>query len=190
MIICSVGGCSNKHKGHGYCNKHLLRLRNNGDPLVTKRVTNGSSDLERLLFYGWTVQSNGCWTWNGQRIRSDYGRIIALGGKAKFAHRAAYEVWVGPIPDGKILRHKCDNPPCINPEHLDVGTYQDNSNDMINRKRWSGNGHITQHDADTIRVYLSAGRDVKSLAVEFGISRASIYDIKKLRTWTKHVTDE
>jgi hypothetical protein len=71
-----------------------------------------------------------CWEWRGRSSPKGYGRWGEF-----LAHRVAYELVKGPIPSGLIVRHKCDNPPCCNPRHLEVGTYADNSADCVARGR-------------------------------------------------------
>lgn len=76
-----------------------------------------------------------CWPWKASTCEG-YGQFRHEGGK-KYAHVAAYEEEHGPVPEGQIVRHTCDNRPCCNPGHLQAGTYQDNVDDMISR----GRGH-------------------------------------------------
>ncbi|WP_341856406.1 HNH endonuclease signature motif containing protein [Brachybacterium sp. GPGPB12] len=76
-----------------------------------------------------------CLVWIGSRDLSGYGRVKAEGLPPRGAHRAAWELANGQIPDGLVVRHKCDNPPCVRLEHLELGTAQDNVNDMIARGR-------------------------------------------------------
>jgi hypothetical protein len=73
-----------------------------------------------------------CWEWRGAGNASGYGRWGGM-----MAHRVAYELVNGPIPDRLIVRHKCDNPACCNPKHLEVGTHADNSADCLARDRFS-----------------------------------------------------
>jgi hypothetical protein len=74
--------------------------------------------------------AEGCWGWRRRSKRGDYGMIRGIP-----AHRLSYEIHVGPIPEGMIVRHICDNPPCTRPDHLLVGTAADNVADMIERER-------------------------------------------------------
>lgn len=76
----------------------------------------------------------GCWEWQGYRLPLGYGQI-GVRKKVVLTHRLAWELTHGPIPDGLVVRHKCDNPPCCNPDHLELGTQQDNVNDAIERNR-------------------------------------------------------
>jgi hypothetical protein len=122
---------------NGYCRRHALNLRLTGNPIPHKEWP-----LEdRLRDVGWTVTESGCWEWNGKRTgrtpETSYGIFNAkrLGYDGARATRAMYECFVGSIPEGMQIRHKCDNPPCVNPEHLIPGTAADNSRDMVERRR-------------------------------------------------------
>lgn len=81
----------------------------------------------------------GCWVWTGKRSREGYGRF-SLDGRLVNAHRWSWERAVGPIPNGLLVCHHCDNPPCVNPEHLFVGTIQDNTRDMLAKGRGNTRG--------------------------------------------------
>lgn len=72
----------------------------------------------------------GCWIWIANRVGNGYGQINLRGGKKRLVHRVLWEILRGPIPQGMILCHKCDKPSCCNPDHLFIGTYKDNSDDM------------------------------------------------------------
>lgn len=87
---------------------------------------------------------NGCWVWIGDRVRGPhrYGRLWT-NRRPKLAHRISWEIHVGPIPSGALVCHHCDNPPCVNPEHLFLGTDRDNNHDMIAKGRARHPKHTT-----------------------------------------------
>lgn len=76
--------------------------------------------------------NTGCWLWMGPHRVDGYG---VFGGMTKLAHRLSYEAFVGPIRFGGVVMHMCDNPTCVNPAHLRVGTQKDNVHDMIAKGR-------------------------------------------------------
>lgn len=134
---CSVGGCTKKPQRRGMCNTHYRKgLRLNEIPRVRSRLPREATLPERLQLVGWDVSEKGCWLWRGIiEVASGYGAIHDQSGKKHVAHRASYEAWVGPIPEGNIVRHKCDVRSCMNPDHLEVGTQADNMRDMSIRGR-------------------------------------------------------
>jgi len=81
-----------------------------------------------------SADPDACWEWTGARTRGGYGHIGA-GRRTLKAHRVAWEIANGPIPDGMVVRHKCNNPPCVRPLHLELGTHADNNRDMAARCR-------------------------------------------------------
>lgn len=123
-----------------------------------------------------------CWEWQGRSNRAGYGRFVG-----KMAHRFAYTFFNGPIPEGLIVRHRCDNPKCCNPAHLEVGTHQDNSDDKVKRGRASvgakhGRTRLTLDQA----IYIRTNPDKKTLAVlakEFGIAESTASYVRSGRSW-------
>jgi len=100
----------------------------------------GANLKERLLARNREDQNTGCWIWIGTRTPAGYGRLTISngksGGKSHDAHRLSWQVFRGDIPEGMCVLHKCDNPACINPEHLFLGTFKDNMQDCIKKGRW------------------------------------------------------
>lgn len=139
----------------------------------------------------------GCWEWQGARFGSGYGQFYAgrdSAGKRMniHAHRFAYELRHGAIPDGLHVLHHCDNPPCVNPDHLFVGTRSDNMQDMFvkGRGRPAGKAQLTTDEVDAIRAALQAGEQAKKLAREFGVSIGLICAIGRGEVWQFHTPEK
>lgn len=81
---------------------------------------------------------SGCWEWQAQRDADGYGRFMGLGKKMGLAHRFAFSTFVAPIPPSLCVLHDCDNPPCVRPDHLKLGTHADNVRDKIAKGRSRG----------------------------------------------------
>lgn len=145
---------------------------------------------------------NGCWVYKGARDRRGYGRPGRLtGGKNGrfYAHRRAYEIYIGPIPAGMLILHRCDNPPCCNPDHLFLGTDADNTADKIRKGRSGCDGERNVHaklTEDAARVVKAEYRfwregsikrsNAKELASRYGVCTGVITAIIARRTW-KHI---
>jgi len=107
-------------------------------------------------------------------------------------HRFIYEKFKGSIPKGKIIRHKCDIRNCINPEHLELGTYYDNIQDMVKRNRQAkgeriGVSKLTERQVREIKKELGNGSKPAQIYKKYGVTYRNIYDIKNGKIW-KHVT--
>jgi len=97
-------------------------------------------DIDRFLSKIDKTAPDGCWLWTAGKfspVRHGFGRYGAfwVGGKMRYAHRVAWEIFIGDIPSDMNVLHSCDNPPCCNPEHLFLGTQLDNVRDMISKGR-------------------------------------------------------
>lgn len=95
----------------------------------------------RLVRIGWDVGPTGCWIWRGAKKPTGYGFLGVTkenGRKSTVgAHVVSYQHHIGPVPDGMFVLHRCDNPPCVNPRHLWIGTQRDNMRDMVQKGRGS-----------------------------------------------------
>lgn len=80
------------------------------------------------------INANGCWVWTGSTGGIGYG-VLSINGKPEYVHRLAYRLLKGGVQRYKFVLHRCDNPPCFNPEHLFLGTALDNVKDMIKKGR-------------------------------------------------------
>lgn len=135
-----------------------------------------------------TAGPGGCWPWIGGVDDKGYG-VVRRPGDARqvIASRAAYELMHGAIPAGLIVRHQCDNPPCVNPAHLALGTHKDNSDDKLSRGRgkWAkgeevGSARLTAEQAAAIR---ASPLPLRQLAAQYGMTYGHIGKIKRGELW-------
>lgn len=134
-----------------------------------------------------------CWKWNAYCNDYGYG-IFNLDDKHIKAHRFIYECYNGPVPAGLFVCHKCDNPPCCNPEHLFLGTDQDNKQDMIQKNRQAfgtANGMSKLNDETIIEILenIRNGKytSLQQLCTVYSIAESPIRDMFNRKLW-KHVT--
>ena len=135
-----------------------------------------------------------CWPWKAGGNGNGYGRFALLG-TLQYAHRQAFIEAGGKIPHGMIVRHKCDNPVCCNPSHLEIGTMADNSQDAVRRGRFAnrrtprGEGHgmatITADEVRELRSEFSISRrgDVQKAAEKIGLSHSQTRRILEGSSW-------
>ena len=146
-----------------------------------------------------TKDPSGCWVWTGARSKAGYGqiRVDGKGGKAIYAHRYIWGLLNGVIPAGMDICHKCDNPPCVNPAHLFLGTEEDNMQDMMEKgrygeRKWTGHpGEKNPHHKLTAKQVVKIKEALrknepgttKKLAAEYGVAYTTIYSIKRGDNW-------
>ena len=121
-------------------------------------------------------EATGCHNWTKSLNSKGYGRI-KINGTRKLVHRVSYELHSGPIPEGLFVLHRCDNRKCCNPEHLSVGTNQDNMDDKVAKGRWAGNAILTLEKVKEIRQKYIETTTYKELAIEYGVHYNTIYAI-------------
>lgn len=141
-----------------------------------------------LIDYFWArvAKSSNCWIWRGSFFSNGYGSIPTkkLKGKASLAHRISWELANGPIQNGKLVLHKCDNPACVRPSHLFIGTHSDNYADAKSKNRIrygtspgvkSGNSKFTMRDIEKIRRLAADGKlTAVEIANSFGVNPRTI----------------
>lgn len=138
----------------------------------------------------YSISATGCWEYTGTRDRDGYGVFTHTRNKQVRAHRAAFEFHVGQITDGQMVCHSCDNPSCINPDHLFLGSAFENTKDMIGKGRKTslcGERHplakLTESDVCEIRELRSDGHSLKAIAFKFGITFQTVSEIHHHKTW-------
>ena len=182
--------------------------------LITRLKEGEGTDREAAFKSRFTINADGCWIWSGAKVPgsrpgSDRG-AFCFNGKNMLAHRASYEMYIGPIPTGLFVCHRCDVPSCVNPAHLFVGTHMDNMMDMVAKGRafaqrdrdgasragtkgglrnnWSqgennARAKITREDAVAIREKLKSGVSKYRLARIYAISERTIGRIRDREIW-------
>lgn len=159
-----------KSIGRKLCRLCYNRHRKAGTLSRFDKLTPADTFLTRV------EKTSSCWLWLGARNQYGYG-IVLLPGEVKVrAHRFAHELFCGPIPEGMVVRHVCDNPPCVNPAHLELGTKAENNRDTAIRRRhhygrdhW--NGRLTE--GDVLEILTSPMRNCE-LARKFGVDPSHI----------------
>lgn len=148
-------------------------------------------------FMGWvdTRTNTGCWEWSLSRStkRGGYGQKRLSDGKVCKAHRLAWMIFKGPIRPGEFVCHRCDNPPCCNPDHLFLGSPRDNVLDAISKGRAfvpmsepgekNPSAKLRTIDVIEARRLVKAGHSLRVVAEKFGVTKQAIWRIKKGQTW-------
>ena len=159
---------------------------------ILSRLEN--KDIDRFLLKVDKKGNDDCWEWKASRDKYGYGRLTLKGVSLK-AHRVAWTINNKiEIPQGLHVLHKCDNPPCCNPNHLFLGDARDNSIDMVEKGRGktsdqtgeaNGNSKLTESDVVEIRRLYSSGQyTYKELASQFNVHFDLIGRIVKRKNWT------
>ncbi len=134
-------------------------------------------------FWSKVIRGEDCWEWVAARTQAGYGRFSAH----DYAHRYSWELHNGPIPEGMFVCHRCDNPPCVRPDHLFVGTARDNVHDAVAKGRFlhgetSTSSKLTTADVIDIR-HRVARESISDIARRFGVERSHIRSIVAGRRW-------
>ncbi len=152
-------------------------------------------DLRTAFMKSFTTPEEGCWEWMRNKYKQGYGQITSFQ-KSYLAHRLAWEYAFGSIPDGMFVCHKCDNPSCVRPDHLFLGTPLTNMRDKISKGRSvvkSGtalaSAKLTEDAVRHIRLTYRRripGHTAKELAAKFGVSASVVAMVAARQAW-KHV---
>lgn len=189
MKVCSLDGCESSVHARGWCNKHYRRWFNGAD-MHKETFRTGETREERFSSFVEITTTDECIEWpTRSREKRGYG-WFTFQRKSQRAHRASCEIHKGPIPSGMVIRHKCDNPPCVNPAHLETGTQAANIGDAVRRGRIARGetprrSKLTEAQVLEIRD-LSKTQTSASIASAYGISPPNVRSIVSRKTW-RHI---
>ena len=161
-------------------------------PVYIKQFKQSDVSGHHARFWAKVDKSGDCWEWTAGKDVGGYGSFYLSGSSIK-AHRIAYTITVGDIPDGMCVLHTCDNPPCVQPDHLFIGTYMDNYHDMKAkgrvykgyRQHGESHTHAKLTEKDVIEIRASSDPQ-RAMARRFGVSDMAISKIKLRKSW-KHI---
>lgn len=146
---------------------------------IVSTVTGPRGGIDPAVRFWRNVRkTEGCWLWTGKRADGRYG-MFKLGAKSMHPSRAVYILTHGPIVDASLqVCHRCDNPPCVRPDHLFLGTAKENMADAMAKGRLRGGvPKVTDEQRAEIRQRRMIGDSLTTLATEFRVSRAAIVKI-------------
>jgi hypothetical protein len=184
MKSCSI--CGGSYYAKGLCKSHYwMKARRDKNPTNSLYL----SPQQRLDKHSVPIPECGCFVWTGTLSKRGYGKID-VNGISYRAHRLAYELAYGPIPDGMVICHRCDNRACVNPAHLFLGTHADNIADRDKKGRnrqlfGAEQGHAKLTDADVLNIRADQRTHVE-IAKDYGVTWRNIGRIKRGETW-KHL---
>jgi len=183
-VYCRMEGCGIRAEAHQLCHKHYARLKYKGSVELDYKPT------AEERFWAKVDKTGDCWLWTGITNNKGYG-MIGVERKHVLAHRFSLSLILGKMPDKQVL-HKCDNPRCVNPDHLWEGTIQDNCRDKIAKGRhvWgsrSFNTTLTEADvAEIKRLLKTTNLFQREIAERLNTTTAVVCAINLGKTW-KHV---
>ena len=187
-IIFSIEMVKAILEGRRSSNKRIY-LKKGEDSLCPNHLFN-------RLINGTTLNNKtGCWEWQKSKNNHGYG-TLTVNRKRVYAHRLSYTLFVGEILDGSYVLHECDNPCCINPEHLHIGTQSLNMKECYGRGRSkikplslpgekNGQAKLKISDVELIRLQLAQGVTQAIIAKRFGVSQSQISNIKRGLQWNE-----
>lgn len=184
---CSVSGCGRETTSRGWCAKHYRQWLRTGEPVARQY---GPPKTIWDLLARTTRTATGCFEWQGARHGKGYGHVV-FRGKTWKAHRVAYTLAVGEIMPGLVVAHRCDNPACVRPDHLWVGTQGDNIRDSVRKGRFRpAVRHPVKLDVRKARelrklwsVSEKTAAVLRMLAVDYGVSVDTVRRVVAGRSW-------
>lgn len=190
---CSVPDCGKPLRRNSMCDTHAQRLKRTGTTDAPKRLTFAERFWSKVDRRG----PDECWLWTAALNEHGYGVMRPdtkrRNGPTVKAHRVSLQL-TGVEIDGLYVLHSCDNPPCVNPNHLSTGTAAENTADMVSKGRGAQGSQrrtnkLVEAQIPEIRARAAAGELQKVLAADYGVSRPTISRVVNRLGWL-HVPDE
>lgn len=138
----------------------------------------------KCRFLSYVKKTDSCWLWIGAKNRRGYGKMCFEGNLHATTHRVSYQIFKGPITEDMFVCHSCDNPSCVNPDHLWLGTPQDNKTDQLEK----GRGGFKLKSKDVLEIRRLHATSIRSVTIArlFDVSQSAISNIINRRVW-KHI---
>lgn len=197
-LACSRAYRAPKPRACAHCGEIFTPSAANRNQPCCSRACGHAVNVRSLedRFWERVHKTDSCWLWDG-KWSSDYGRLGDAGHRTVLMHRFSWELHYGSIPDNLWVLHRCDNPSCVNPAHLFLGTHDDNMADMAAKHRAGfqqhpekapkgerhGNAKLTDENVRSIRRLRAQGIARKAVAQMFGISESNVKAITSHKAW-------
>jgi hypothetical protein len=202
MSCCIVPNCNKISQSRGLCKRHYLYAYRHNSLPEKKTYKRPKRQKEETLRFWERVDKNNensCWIWLGRKNRQGYGEFVLDNKKTVKAHRHSFLLVYGYLDKDKFVCHSCDNPSCVNLNHLWQGTAAENNYDCRSKSRavpppdQKGENHsqhiLKQNDVLDIRSKYSSGVRQAELMREYAVSRNTIYKICNNLSW-KHIGEK
>jgi hypothetical protein len=179
-----------KLRKEGYSISSIARISNCSETPIDKYFKSIGIDTSNISIYNKNThkdylklikKSGKCWEWQGRLNNKGYGQF-RINGKPWLCHRYSYQFYIGVIPVGGQVLHKCDNPKCANPAHLFLGNCSDNMVDRLLKGR-QPNSKLVVADIVEIREKSKNGVSTKELSKKYNVCYRNIRDIVRLKSW-------
>jgi len=188
MRVCSLDGCERKHMAKDLCNIHYQKRYRTGNPLTIHLLEDPIKRFNKKIKIN---EKTGCHEWIGSKLPKGYGTFRLNTETAIRAHRFSYEYYKHKIPENMHCLHNCDNPSCVNPDHLFLGTNNDNVKDKMRKGRSYrpiGEKHpfakIKDADVYKIKELIASGYSYRETSILMNTTIHIVAQIGMNKTWT------
>lgn len=179
------------------CNLEFVFIATKKNPLIkfcsqecrTEGYKKRANQNIEEVYYKKCIKMDGCWGWTGNRDADGYSTMY-FNKKTLKSHRVSWIIHNGKIPEKLLVLHKCDNPPCTNPEHLFLGTQKDNWDDMVKKGRGcyrgelASNSKLKEKEVIEIKKLLNSSITIREVANKFNVTTSAIKCIKSGKSWS------